>query len=123
MNASPHTVIEMAGGVGAPFQHPGVLTDLMAARTEPGQDGDLPFAIITFAAAAALLILVTGRQPVTRNLSVPEQRYLESRAGCPRPDAADAVDGDPNDEPGRRGVGAGREHGVRTDVGVREILE
>jgi len=40
-------------------------------------------------------------------LSLPERRYLESRAGRPRPDAADTLDGDPDDEPGRGGVGAG----------------
>jgi RNA polymerase sigma factor (sigma-70 family) len=48
-------------------------------------------------------------------LSLPERRYLESRAGRPRPDAADAVDGDAGDESGRRVVGSGREDGVRPD--------
>ncbi|MEP7020578.1 MAG: DUF6596 domain-containing protein [Pseudonocardiales bacterium] len=56
-------------------------------------------------------------------LSLPEQRYLESRAGRPRPDAADTLDGDPDDETRRRGVGAGREERVGSKVGVREILE
>ncbi|MDT4962920.1 MAG: hypothetical protein QOF87_2567 [Pseudonocardiales bacterium] len=56
-------------------------------------------------------------------LSLPERRYLESRAGRPRPDAADAVDGDAGDESGRRVLGSGREDDVRSEVGVREVLE
>lgn len=107
------------------------LRQLAAASTGPAADPGLAGHHRVEAVRAHLLDMA-GEQEAARvhyrlaargTLSLPERRYLESRAGRPRSDAANALDGDAGDESGRGVLGAGREDGVRTDVGVREVLE
>ena len=104
------------------------LAELAAAETDPALAGHH-----RVEAVRAHLLDMAGEHEAAQahyrlaargTLSLPERRYLESRAGRPRPDAADAVDGDAGDESGRHAPGvAGREDGVGSDVGVREVLE
>lgn len=107
------------------------LRQLAAVVTGPAADPALAGHYRVEAVRAHLLDMA-GEHEVARahyrlaargTLSLPERRYLESRAGRPRPDAADPVDGDAGDESGRRVLGAaGREDGVRSDVSLREAL-
>ncbi len=107
------------------------LRQLAAAQTGPGADPALA-GHHRVEAVRAHLLEMTGDHEAAREhyqlaargtLSLPERSYLESRAGRPGPDAADALDGDVGDESGRRVFGSGREDGVGPEVGACEVLE
>lgn len=107
------------------------LRQLAAAQTGPGADPALA-GHHRVEAVRAHLLEMTGDHEAARKhyqlaargtLSLPERSYLESRAGRPGPDAADALDGDVGDESGRRVFGSGPEDGVGPEVGACEVLE